>query len=127
MCVDISHLVFETLGNTDDQVVDEGTDGSESSNVLAGAVVQLNLDDILLYLGEVYCQMAEILLELAYFEWVRFANWLIVDRGRSCKLPLGPSTVTWRDLMATLTIQLNPSVSGLDLQKFPPNVPQCAA
>lgn len=79
MCVDISHLVFETLGNTDDQVVDESTDGSESSDVLAGSVVKLDLDDILLWLREVYCQMAKILVEFAYFECIRFAIWLIVD------------------------------------------------
>jgi hypothetical protein len=39
MCVDVSHLVLKALGNTDDQVVDEGSDGSESSNVLSSAVV----------------------------------------------------------------------------------------
>lgn len=94
MCVDISHLVFETLGDTDDQVVDESTDGSESSDVLAGSVVKLNLDNILLWLGEVNCQMAEILVEFAYFECIRFANWVTGDRCKNSKLPLGPSTVT---------------------------------
>jgi len=66
MCVDVSHLVLEALGDTDDHVVDEGTDGSEGCDVLSGTVVQLNVDDILLWVREVDCQMVEVLGELAY-------------------------------------------------------------
>jgi len=39
MCVDVSHLVLEALGNTNDQVVNESSDCAESSDVLAGTVV----------------------------------------------------------------------------------------
>lgn len=66
MCVDISHLVLEALGDTNDQVVDQGTDCAESGDVLSGTVVQLDVDDILLWVREVDGQMVEVLCELAY-------------------------------------------------------------
>lgn len=66
MCVDISHLVLEALGDTDDQVVDEGSDGSEGCDVLPGTVVQLDVDDILLGVGEVDSQVVQVLREFAY-------------------------------------------------------------
>ena len=42
MGVDVSHLVFEAFRDTDDHVVDEGLDGSESSDVLSGAMVEID-------------------------------------------------------------------------------------
>jgi hypothetical protein len=66
MCVDVSHLVLEALGNTDDQVVDESADCAEGGDVLAGTVVQFDLDDILLGVGEVDCQVVQVLGEFAY-------------------------------------------------------------
>lgn len=65
MGVDVSHLVAETLGDTDDQVVDERADGSECGDVLAGSVVKLNVDLVLLGVGECDRQMAQVLCELA--------------------------------------------------------------
>jgi len=65
MSVDVAHLVLEALGNTDDQVVDEGTDGSEGSDILSGTVVQFDVDDILLGVREVDCQMGQVLGEFA--------------------------------------------------------------
>lgn len=52
MGVDVAHLVLEALGNTDDQVVDKGADGSQGSDVLARAMVQLDVDDVLLRVRE---------------------------------------------------------------------------
>lgn len=66
MCVDVSHLVLESLCDTDDQVVDESSDCSEGSDVLAGTVVKLDIDDILLWEGEVDCQMRKVLLECSW-------------------------------------------------------------
>jgi hypothetical protein len=66
MCIDISHLVLESLCNTNDQVVDQGSDCAEGSDVLASTVVQLDINDILLWVGEVDSQMIEVLCELAY-------------------------------------------------------------
>ena len=65
MCVDVSHLVLEALGDTNDQVVDECPDSSESSDVLSCTVVEFDIDDILLGVGEVDCQVVEVLRELA--------------------------------------------------------------
>jgi len=65
MGVDVSHLVLETLGDTNDQVVNECTDRPEGSDVLSGTVVQFDVDDIFLGVREVDCQMAEVLGELA--------------------------------------------------------------
>lgn len=35
MGVDVAHLILVALGDTNDQVVDEGADGSESGNILS--------------------------------------------------------------------------------------------
>ena len=65
MGVDVTHLVQVALCDTDDQVVDEGADGAEGSDALARAVVELDLDDILLGVREADRQVAERLCELA--------------------------------------------------------------
>lgn len=65
MGIDVAHLVLEALGDTDDQVVDDGADGTESGNVLAVAMVNLETDDALLDDGEVDGDVAEVLNELA--------------------------------------------------------------
>jgi hypothetical protein len=103
MCVDISHLVLETLRDTDDQVVDERSDCAEGGDVLSGTVVQLDLDDILLGMREVDCQVVEVLGELACSLSVRIPSCL--HMLPICCVPRGPSTVTSRDLMVTLTIR----------------------
>jgi len=61
MCVNVSHLVQEALGDTNNQIVDEGSDCSESGDVLSGTVMQLDVDDILLWVREVDCKMIEVL------------------------------------------------------------------
>lgn len=48
MGVDVTHLVLEALGNTDDHVVDQGLDCAEGCDILAGTVVELDVDDLLL-------------------------------------------------------------------------------
>lgn len=44
--IHVSHLVLVALGDTGDQVVNDRLDGSEGSDVLSGAVVNLDLDDL---------------------------------------------------------------------------------
>lgn len=46
MCVDVTHLVFESLGHADDEIVDEGFDGPEGGDILAGAVMEFDIDDV---------------------------------------------------------------------------------
>jgi len=65
MSVDISHLILEAFRDTNDQVVDEGSDCAEGGDILSGTVVQLNLDDIFLGMREVDRQVVEVLGELA--------------------------------------------------------------
>jgi hypothetical protein len=65
MGVDVTHLVQEAAGNTDDQVVDESADGTEGSDTLAGTVVQLDGDDLLLGAAEGDGDVGEVLHELA--------------------------------------------------------------
>lgn len=65
MGVDVAHLVLEALGDTDDQVVDEGTDGSESGNGLADAMVDVDGDDVLLWRAEGDGDVREVLDQLA--------------------------------------------------------------
>lgn len=66
MGIDVSHLVLEALCDTNDQVVNQCPDSTESGDILAGPVVQFDVDDVLLWVGKVDCQMAEIFCELAY-------------------------------------------------------------
>jgi hypothetical protein len=68
MGVDVAHLVLEALGDTDDQVVDQSADGTESGNVLAGTVVDLNTNDVLLGVREADGQVGQVLGQLAYRE-----------------------------------------------------------
>lgn len=63
--VDVAHLVEETTGNTDDQVVDEGADGTEGSDTLADTVVQLDGDNLSLRATEGNGKVGEVLDELA--------------------------------------------------------------
>lgn len=65
MGVDVTHLVQEAAGDTDDQVVDDGADGTEGSDTLAGTVVQLDGDDLLLGAAEGDGDVGEVLDELA--------------------------------------------------------------
>lgn len=65
MCVDISHFVPEALCDANDQVVDEGSDGSQRRNILSGPMMEFDVDNILLGMRKVDCQVAEILGELA--------------------------------------------------------------
>ena len=65
MGIDVSHLVLEALGDTDNQVVDEGADGSESGDILTDAVVNLDVDDVLLGFREVNSDVGEVLGELS--------------------------------------------------------------
>jgi len=65
MGVDVAHLVLEALGDTDNQVLNQGADGAETGNGLAGAVVDGDGNDILLGLGEANGHVAKVLDELA--------------------------------------------------------------
>jgi hypothetical protein len=65
MCVDVAHLVFVAFGHTNDHVVDEGSDGSESSDVFPRAMVQLDMDNIFLRLRKGNGEMAQVLGEFA--------------------------------------------------------------
>lgn len=71
MGVDVSHLVLEALGDTDHQVVDQGSDGAEGGDILSVAVVDLDGDGVLLGESEVHSQVAQVLDQLAYFRRVR--------------------------------------------------------
>ena len=63
MGVDVTHLVLEALGDTNDHVVDERTDSTESGDVLAGTVVHLDLDGGGIGLLEGDGQVTKVLLE----------------------------------------------------------------
>lgn len=65
MSVDVAHLVLEALGDTDDEVVDDGADGTQGSDTLAGTVVQLDGDDVLLGAAEGHIKVRQVLNELA--------------------------------------------------------------
>jgi hypothetical protein len=117
--VHVTHLVLEALGDTDDQVVDNGADGTEGSDTLAGTVVHLDRDNILLRAAEGNGNVREVLNELAWrSKDVLVANpnyrrqsllRIEVDCTLLCLrctrrwgigcIPRGPSTVTMRERM----------------------------
>lgn len=65
MGIDISHLILEALRNADNQVVDEGFDGSERCNILAGTMMQFDIDDVFRRMGEADRKMSQVLRKLA--------------------------------------------------------------
>jgi hypothetical protein len=65
MGIDVAHLVLEALGDTDDQVVDDGADGTQGSDTLADTVVHLDGDNILLRATEGNSDVRKILDKLA--------------------------------------------------------------
>lgn len=81
MGVDVSHLVLVTSGDTGDHVVDEGLDGSQSSDVLSVTIEDGDLDLVIGDLLEGNVDVRQVLLE-----------------GTS-----GPVTVIRRALMSTVT------------------------
>lgn len=65
MGIDISHLILEALRNADNQVVDEGFDGSQRCNILAGTMMQFDIDDVFRRMGEADRKMSQVLRKLA--------------------------------------------------------------
>lgn len=65
MGVDVAHLVLEALGDTNDQVVDDGADGTEGGNGLADTVVNVDGNHIGLGLGEADGNVGQVLDQLA--------------------------------------------------------------
>ena len=49
MGIDISHLVFVALGDTNDQVLDDGLHGSEGCDVLSRAMVDFDVYELLAF------------------------------------------------------------------------------
>lgn len=44
MCIDISHLVFESSADPNNQVVNEALDRSKGGNILASTVVEFDIN-----------------------------------------------------------------------------------
>jgi hypothetical protein len=65
MRVDVAHLVLVSLGNTGDQVLDEGPDGPQGGDVLADTMVQLDADNVGALGDEGDSEVLEVLDELA--------------------------------------------------------------
>lgn len=132
MGVDVAHLVLEAAGDTDDQVVEDGSHGAEGSDGLAVTVVDLDLDDIRLGLLEGDGQMGQILHELACKPRKHnlsvfgplFRHWAGVQGGcrygggsfrfiarskfvqkEKILIPRGPSTETTRERMWMVTVE----------------------
>lgn len=66
MCINIAHLVTKALGYANDHVVDECSDGAEGRDIFSGAVVELDVDDVLLWVGKGDGKMAQVFGEFAY-------------------------------------------------------------
>lgn len=77
MGIDVSHLVLVALCDAGHEVLDDGLDGSEGSDILAGAVVDLDAHELLAFLalgqGEGDGDVGEILGQFA----CRITRWLV--------------------------------------------------
>lgn len=65
MGVDISHFILEALRNADNQVVYDGFDSPECSNILAGTMMQFDTDEVFRRMGEANREMGQVLRKLA--------------------------------------------------------------
>lgn len=65
MGVDVAHLVLKALGDADDEVVDKTANRAQRGDVLARAMVQLDVDDVLARVREGNREMAEVFHQLA--------------------------------------------------------------
>ena len=109
MGVDVTHLVLEPPSNANDQVVDDGFDSAKCSDVLAGTMMQFDIDKVLRRMREAHRKMGHVLDKFPCTHPIqRVACWVLFRRG---SIPRGPSTVTIRDLMWILTVKLSVSVS----------------
>jgi len=66
MSIDVSHLVLVSFCDTNNQVVNECANGPESSNILAIAMVQLDVNDVFRRVRERDSKMTKVLGEFAY-------------------------------------------------------------
>ena len=90
MGVDVSHLVLIALCDTGDEVLDDGLDSAESSDVFAAAVVDLDRDNILLGEGEADGKVGEIFCQ---FAWWRTLSAILNTNG----LNTAAGVVRWVD------------------------------
>ena len=60
MGIDVAHLVLVALGHADDEIVDDGLDGSQGRDVFPNTMVQLDVDDGFRRVGEVDGKMGKV-------------------------------------------------------------------
>ena len=66
MSVHVTHLILESLGDSNNQVVDKGLNSTQSSDILARAMVHLDVNNILVWVGEANRKVLAVLHKLAY-------------------------------------------------------------
>jgi hypothetical protein len=107
MGVDVAHLIFVSSCYAGDEVLDDGLDGAEGSDILARAVVDLDLYNIFAFgvLGEGECDgdVGEVFCEFSCGNGVLDSGRRQGEGGEGDGLPRGPSTVTMRLRMWILT------------------------
>lgn len=81
MGIDVSHLILEALRNADNQVVDEGFDGSERCNILAGTMMEFDIDDVFRRMGEADRKMSQVLRKLAWYRLTLAIRGAPLDRA----------------------------------------------
>lgn len=119
MGIDVAHLVLEALGDTNDEVVDDGADGTESGNVLADAVVDLDADNVLLGGREVNGDVAQVLGELAAGALDRDEPRL--DRDLDCWADKTSATLpVFLQFPTTAASHVLPTPAPIPVRIFPP-------
>ncbi len=86
MRVHVTHLVPKTLDHADDEVVDDGAHRAQRRDVLARAVVQLDVDRGRVRLREAHGEMGEVFDELACFPSGRLVVFDVVAGWVGCRL-----------------------------------------
>ena len=67
MGIHVAHLVLVAFGDTSNHVLNDRANGTETGDRFPCAMVHLNADCVALWVLERYCEMVEVLDELAYY------------------------------------------------------------
>lgn len=65
MCINIAHLITKAFSYSKNHIVDDCPDGAESRDIFSGAMVKLDIDDVLLWVAKGDGKVAQVFGEFA--------------------------------------------------------------
>lgn len=74
MCINITHLITEAFCYSNNHIVDDCSDGAEGRDIFSATMVELNVDDVLLWVGKGDRKVSQVFGEFACAILVSFAD-----------------------------------------------------